>query len=317
MIVTPDKLDFADKNIIMILAGLPGVGKTTLALSAPDTILIDTDRGMARVNPAHRKTSAQINTYQELLDDLEKLKKTKQYKTVIIDTTGELIELMKAWAVETDPNARKKNGGISLQGYGVVKSEYLRLSADLRRLFNVIFVFHVTREKNNDDITYELVCEGAARTMVWQPADLGAYMQIINGDRYLGFSPTDQYSAKAAYGIKGLVKLPELADGDKNDFLTHLFATVRKNLTTESVSYNSDKIKYDEAMALGQHIIKAVKSPSDINRATGDLATVPHALTSEVELKQALMTHLNDLGWVWDKKAKEWLRDADDGAGDA
>lgn len=315
MIVAPDKLDFTDKNIIMILSGLPGVGKTTLALSAPDTILIDTDRGMARVNPAHRKASSQINTYQELLDDLEQLKKTKQYKTVIVDTTGELIELMKAWAVETDPNARKKNGGISLQGYGVVKSEYLRLSADLRRLFNVIFVFHVTREKSNDDITYELVCEGAPRTMVWQPADLGAYMQIINGDRYLGFSPTDQYSAKAAYGIKGLIKLPELAEDDNNDFLTQLFAKVRANLSAESKTYNADKTKYDQAMKLGQHIINSVTGPDDLTRATSELGDVPHALTSEAELKKALMNHMTDLGWSWDKKAKTWVRDADDGPG--
>lgn len=315
MIVAPDKLDFTDKNIVMILSGLAGVGKTTLALSAPDAILIDTDRGLARVNPTHRKDSIQINSYEELLADLEALKKTKKYKTVIIDTTGELIELMKAWAVENEPSARKKNGGVSLQGYGVVKSEYLRLSADLRRMFNVIFIFHASREKSNDDVTYELICEGATKTIVWQPADLGAYMQIINGDRYLGFSPTDQYSAKAAYGIKGLIKLPELAEGDSNDFLTQLFGKVRANLSAESKAYNADKTKYDQAMKLGQHIINSVTDPDDLTRATSELGDVPHALTSEAELKKALMNHMTDLGWSWDKKAKTWVRDANDGPG--
>ena len=43
MIVKPENMDFSKKNIIMIISGLPGVGKTTLALSAPDVVLIDAD----------------------------------------------------------------------------------------------------------------------------------------------------------------------------------------------------------------------------------------------------------------------------------
>ena len=54
MIVKPENMDFSNKNIIMIISGLPGVGKTTLALSAPDVVLIDADEGMDRFNPAHR-----------------------------------------------------------------------------------------------------------------------------------------------------------------------------------------------------------------------------------------------------------------------
>ena len=30
MIVKPENMDFSNKNIIMIISGLPGVGKTTL-----------------------------------------------------------------------------------------------------------------------------------------------------------------------------------------------------------------------------------------------------------------------------------------------
>ena len=47
-----------------------------------------------------------------------------QYKTIAIDTGGALIELMKDWAMRTEPTANKKNGGFSLQGYGVIKSEF-------------------------------------------------------------------------------------------------------------------------------------------------------------------------------------------------
>lgn len=306
-ILTPEELNFSNKNIVMVLSGLPGVGKTTLALSAPDALLIDTDRGLARVNPAHRKASAQVNSYQELLNDIEQLKRTNKYKTLVIDTAGELIELMKLWALETEPTARKKNGGITLAGYGIVKSEFLRLSADLRQQFNVIFIFHATREKSGDDITYELVCEGATRNTVWQPADLGAYLQIINGERFLGFTPTEQYSAKAAYGIKGLVRLPELKEGDTNTFLTGLFQTVRNNLNSESAAYTEEKAKYDYIMQTGRELIKAVNSPDDIRLVAQEIEKLGTALTSKVELKSAMFARMKELGWIWDKKGQAWV----------
>lgn len=55
MIVTPENMSFDTKKFSMILYGSPGVGKTTLALSAPDPVLLDFDRGISRVKAQHRK----------------------------------------------------------------------------------------------------------------------------------------------------------------------------------------------------------------------------------------------------------------------
>ena len=54
MIVKPENMDFSNKNIIMIVSGLPGVGKTTLALSAQGVVVIDTYAGMCLVKTEHR-----------------------------------------------------------------------------------------------------------------------------------------------------------------------------------------------------------------------------------------------------------------------
>ena len=211
-IVKPTEMNFSNKNIIAIISGLPGTGKTTLALSAPDVLLIDTDEGMARVNPAHRKDASICKTYEEVLTDIKAAEGT--YKTIVIDTCGALIEYMKDWAMRTDPKASKKDGGFSLQGYGTIKTEFLRLSAELRKKFNVIYLFHENMTKNGDDgVFYDLVVEGSAKVICWQPADLGAHLFIQNGRRYPGFTPTEQYSATSAYGIKGLVEVPELKEG--------------------------------------------------------------------------------------------------------
>lgn len=302
-IVKPTEMDFSKKNIIMIMSGLPGTGKTTLALSAPGVLLIDTDEGMARVNPAHRKDASICKTYEEVLADIKAAEGV--YQTIVIDTCGALIEYMKDWAMRTDPKASKKDGGFSLQGYGTIKSEFIRLSAELRKKFNVIFLFHESMTKNGDDgVFYELVVEGSARTLVYQPADLAAHLFIQNGRRYLGFTPTEQYSAKSAYGIKGLVEVPELKDGDPNDFLTKLFAKVRDNLAAESKSLAPQQEAYEAAMAEVNHIIQFVANPDDVAPAAAKIKAIKHALTSEKEAKDMLKKRVADLGIVWDKTAK-------------
>ena len=304
-IVKPENMNFSNKNIIMIISGLPGTGKTTLALSAPDVLLIDTDEGMARVNPAHRKDASICKTYEEVLTDIKAAEGI--YKTIVIDTCGALIEYMKDWAMRTDPKASKKDGGFSLQGYGTIKTEFLRLSAELRKKFNVIYLFHENMTKNGDDgVFYDLVVEGSAKVICWQPADLGAHLFIQNGRRYLGFTPTEQYSAKSAYGIKGIIEVPELKEGEPNDFLTKLFAKVRDNLQKESAEVSSAQKVYDEAILMAKVIVGNVKALEDIPSAVDGINGLNHALTSQKEAKAMLKTRLDELGIVWNKTAKKY-----------
>lgn len=303
-IVKPTEMNFSNKNIIMIISGLPGTGKTTLALSAPDVLLIDTDEGMARVNPAHRKDASICKTYEEVLADIKAAE--GKYKTLVIDTCGALIEYMKDWAMRTDPKASKKDGGFSIQGYGIIKSEFVRLSAELRKKFNVIFLFHESMTKVDENVFYELVVEGSARTLVYQPADLAAHLFIQTGKRYLGFTPTEQYSAKAAYGIKGLIEVPELKEGEPNDFLTKLFDRVRKNLAAESAALGPEKQKYDFAIADAKKIVATVNAPEDVQEAAAAISKLDHGLTSEKEAKAMLKKRMDELGIIYDKTSKSY-----------
>lgn len=303
-IYKPEQMDFSEDNIIMIVSGLPGVGKTTLACSAPEAIIIDTDKGIKRVKPKHRRDTISTNTYEELLDDLRS-KEVAEKKTLVFDTTGALIELLKDWAMRNNAAACKKGGGISQQGFGIVKSEFSRLSNELKQKHNVIYLFHTSKKSDRDGNTvYELMCEGAAREIVWQPADLGAYLQIVGDDRYLCFSPTQEYSAKSSYGIKGMIKVPELNDGEPNVFLTKLFEQVKINIKKESEIFKSQKEAYEAAMEEGIKIIRAVKTPEEVHSAQQSIKVIKHSLTSEKELKLLFSNHIKEEGITWNKEKK-------------
>ena len=106
-IVKPENMDFSNKNIIMINWWDARRWKVhACPCLLPTFCLLTQTKGMARVNPAHRKDSSICKTYEELLADIKSAE--GKYKTIAIDTGGALIELMKDWAMRTEPSANKK-----------------------------------------------------------------------------------------------------------------------------------------------------------------------------------------------------------------
>lgn len=305
-----DELKVEDQNLTFLFFGAPGTGKTTLGYSAENALLLNLDRGAHRVKPEHRdgKDTSVCNTFEEVKADVEYAK--GKYKTIVIDTGGALVEMLKQYVVDHPQDFKggaKAMGGISLQGYGFVKTLWNDFTRLLRQNFNVVYIFHETAEKNGDEGTfYSIVVEGAAKNVVWQSADLAARLFINNGQRYLGFTPTEQYSAKSSFGISGLVSVPELKEGDPNNFLTKLFAKVRDNLAKESASIAPQKKTYEEAIDSAKEICSKVNTPEDVAAAVKVIAGIPHALTSEKESKAMLKARMTEIGVVWDKATKTY-----------
>ena len=100
MIKQANELTFNDKKFSMILYGAPGVGKTTLALSAPSPVLIDFDKGISRVKAYHRKLTIVCRTYEEVLTDI-KDPAIKDCETIVIDTGGKVIAASQAGKYKT------------------------------------------------------------------------------------------------------------------------------------------------------------------------------------------------------------------------
>ena len=53
-----------------LIYGQPGMGKTTLALSAPNPVLFDYDGGIHRVNAAHRVPTVQLKYFLSWINSL-------------------------------------------------------------------------------------------------------------------------------------------------------------------------------------------------------------------------------------------------------
>ena len=310
MIKQPIDMSFSDKKFSMILYGSPGLGKTTLALSAPSPVLIDFDRGVSRVKAYHRKTTIMCSTYEEVLEDIRS-PEIKDCQTIIIDTGGSFVTYLQDWAMRTNPaQNRQKNGALSLKGFGAVKQEFQRFTNMVRDTMNknIIYIFHSDEQKDKDGNPMQrLQCEGAARNLVWQPCDLGAYMQMIGNRRVVNFTPTDEFFAKGCYGIDGQREVPTIGLTDKNDFLTRLFDEARANIDAENDAFIPIKEQYDAVMADAREIIAAINTAEEANAAAEILPNLEHALTSKKECSALLNERAKEIGLVWDKTNKKYI----------
>lgn len=302
MIRQPSEMVNVEKKIRILIAGFPGIGKSTLALSAPNPLWVDVDRGFDRVEAQYRKAVTQPQTYEELLEDL-KPNNLKDFETIVIDTGGQMIKFMTPYVIRKNSKNGQYDGSLSLKGYGAVGREFERLSNycayELNK--NLVIVFHAKEEKDGDVTRLRLLVEGQTKDNVWQPMDLGGFIEMQNGKRVIGFTNCDKYYAKGTHGIKGIYNIPEL-NGGKNTFLTDLFAEVNENIKKETEIAEEQKALYDGIMNQGTDFVNTVENAETANKALKFLNSQENILTSKKELKSMLYEKTKSLNIKWDSK---------------
>ena len=308
MIQKPENMITAEKRIRMLIAGYPGIGKSTLALSAPKPLHIDCDFGVDRVEPQYRKDFIQPGSYAEILNDL-KPGNLADYETLVFDTGGKLITLIGQWAIQQDPKYGQRDGSLSLKGYGAVGREFVRLMDycfyELKK--HIVIVFHATEEKDGDNTRLRIKVEGQTKNNVWEPMDLGGFVEMQGNNRTIGFSNCERYFAKGTRGVHGIYTIPDLKD-HPNDFLTQLFAEYNQKSEAEIAAAEAQKTKYSEVMAVGNEIIKNVVDDVTANAAVKAMEGLEHALTSKKELQAAWKATTKELGLVYDKATKTYQK---------
>lgn len=307
MIRKPQEIVPSEKKIRMLIAGYPGIGKSTLALSAPRPLHIDCDFGIDRVEPAYRVPFIQPGSYTEILNDL-KPENLTDFDTLVFDTGGKLITLMSQWAIQQDYKYGQKDGSLSLKGYGFVGREFVRLMDycfyTLKK--HIVIVFHATEEKDGDNTRLRIKVEGQTKNNVWEPMDLGGFVEMSGNNRTIGFSNCERYFAKGTRGIHGVYTIPDLAN-NPNNFLTKLFEQYNQMSADEVALASEQQTKYNKAMADGRAIISNVSDANTANEMAQKMSEINHAMTSKAELSNEWKKHIAELGLTYDKNTRCYI----------
>lgn len=306
MIKKPSEMMNELNKFRVLIAGYPGIGKTTLGLSAPKPLLIDVDFGINRTMASVRKDYIQPNTYEELLEDLKG--DLNDYETIVIDTGGKLLELMKAYVIKNDIKNAKKDGTLSLQGYGAVGREFTRfmnyIYFDLRK--HCVIIFHAVEEKQDEETKLRILVEGSTKNTVWQNVELGGFIEMRGNKKTIGFDNCERYFAKSSFGIKGNHIIPELDTNTPNDFLTKLFEKANANIQEESKIFEEEREKYQEVINKYVPIVESMTT-ENANEVMDLIKNIDnHILTSEKEIKDHFAKKIKELNLVWNKDKQQY-----------
>jgi len=309
-IVRPENMDFTKQTFSAIIYGSPGMGKTTLALSAPSPILIDFDHGVSRVSAKHRVPTIMCSTYEEVLADVDS-PDMKEFETIVIDTGGSFVSFLKDWATRTKKDAKTQKGTVNtLKVYGHVKTEFAAFTEKITKVMNknVIYVFHSQEQADKDGNTVQrLMCEGAARNTVWNGCDFGGYLQMVNNQRTICFTPTDEFFAKGTHGINGNRPIPTLDGARPNDFMTRLFEEARQSIISEKAESEKLMAQYEDTMDMVRTCVENVVDIETANMAVESIQNFEHALTSRTESLALLKAKTDSLGIKYSKAAGGYI----------
>jgi len=210
LIKKPNELTTSKVKLKGLIYGQPGIGKTSLALSAPKPLLIDFDNGLRRVAKQYQTDSVQVESYQDLLDILTK-EDISNYETIVIDTLGKMIDRIADWLAISNPKVKQADGQLSMKGWGNVKAEFQRLLKLLEsKNKSVIFIAHEKEEKVGDEVMKRPDVAGSSGKDIVKELDFMGYMSMKGGKRTIDLAPNEAYYAKNSLGLDSFLEYKTL-----------------------------------------------------------------------------------------------------------
>lgn len=307
LIRKPAELKIQPK-IKMLVYGQAGIGKSTIALSAPSPLLFDFDNGINRVNFAHVKDTVQIENYTDMLEVINK-EDLSSYETLVIDTGGKCLDKMAEYIIGKNPRMGKANGSLTLQGYGERKMEFAALCKLIAsKNKHVIFVAHRQTQQDGDDIRYVPLFGGSNYDSLVTELDLVGYMEANGRKRTITFDPTSKNDGKNTCNMPSVVEVPLVVDDKGNAVGENNF------ITTQVIEPYIKRLK--ERLEVGKkynHVIEEIKENIELitdaksaNDFIERIDSFDHVGSSKVMASQLLASKAKKLNLTFDKSTKKY-----------
>lgn len=300
-------------SIKVLIYGQPGIRKTTLALSAPAPILFDFDQGVHRVNAAHQTDTVQITSWQDMVDVLTK-EDLSNYKTIVIDTAGKMLDYLGAFLIARNPKLGKANGALSLQGFGERKAEFNAFLKQVAMMGkHIVFVAHDKEEsKGGDEKIIRPEIGGSSGNDLIKELDLVGYMEAAGKKHMISFNPCERFYGKNSCNLPELMEMPNTIDAKghavaPNVFLTNIFTEYQKSLESRKVV----AADYAELMQVIESKVEAIEDADTANEVV-EWAKAYKEFIWDAELQSKLRIHkkATDIGLTLNKTTKVYEQPA-------
>jgi hypothetical protein len=212
-------------RVILMMYTTAGWGKSSIGFTADDPLSFDFDKSAHRSEfrrdtvPAWQGWDLVAGLVTSDLDGR---------RTAVVDTTGRALDVLTEKLEENQGNCRR-GGGLSQNGYGALKSQFLGWMRKLLRSdLDVILLCHDKEDRRPDDTTfYRPDIIGASYSEVFKVSDAVCYGYYKGGKRFLSFVPCDAWVGKNPAHLEA-IEVPDFHQAPR--FLAGIMDQIRAGL---------------------------------------------------------------------------------------
>jgi len=217
----------------VLIFGAPGVGKTTFATSGKNPLLIAFDAKGAK-RALNAPAQLQLDSWQDAIElaHQDNRDQLRDFDTIVIDTADRALDMLAAHIISSNASYVNRAGGLTLQGYGALKSMFSTWVKQLNLLgVHLIFVCHSKTTEQNGGIYHKPDITGGSYDYLLQETDLAGYIDIDNGKRFIDFSPAEWHVGKDFAQLGRQILADKVMGGDKGlDSILEVFEACDKVL---------------------------------------------------------------------------------------
>ena len=285
-------------TITILLYGVPGVGKSSLAFSAEDVLLLDFDQGMHR--SGFRGDGVRVGRWADIaaMDAAD----FAGYKTVAVDTVGRCLDLLSLDLVKSKPNLENDaTGGLTRSGYGALKAGFAAWLGELRSYgLDVVLTAHAKEDRDGDNVVFRPDITGGSYSEIFKLADGVAWYVAGKDSRTLGWDPTDRYVGKNP-GAFAPCSVPDLTE--EPDYLAQLVTSIKGRIGKMSERAAAVRTVAEEFRGK----VKDAKSASALTKlvAAGQEIEDPAARR---QAKGMIVQKARDMDLRWDTEKEKFAK---------
>lgn len=226
-----------ERPVVIVLYGSPGSGKTSVATTAENPVVIDADRGSDRAVQCVDTLIA--NTWEDIDTSIPDM---AGYKTIIGDTAKAILDDFLSVYVCNRNYKLKSN---SLKRFGEMADEFKAFVSKLQSYgSDIVFICHDKETAEGDVIKHSPDCTGSSKDLLLRKADQVGYISLVNGKRTISFDPRDNFIGKNVAQIPAM----EIPDASTAEFSTFM-ADIIKRVKTSICSRTEAQRKANEMLA--------------------------------------------------------------------
>lgn len=298
------------KNIKIMIYGQAGMGKSTLALSAPRPLLLDFDNGVKRVNTNHLGDHVgivQVESWNDILYLLSSPNELNGFDSIVVDTIGKMMDYIIAY--------RCNGYQPRIQDWGAINNDFKWFTNALSSLNkNVIFVAHRDTRKEGEETVFIPALREKNYNSIVTELDLLGYLEMKNENglqkRTITFDPTSRNDGKNTCQLPGIMNIPTILDRNGNVTAANDF--IEKQIIAKynaMIAVKEKKIaEYNEVLSQLKDNIALICDAQSANMFVKDNIKeyAKHGSSIVLQARDLFGKKVKELKLVYNKETKEY-----------